>query len=241
MQGLINARPHQPAASRNGAPVDAPPEIVMPRETPPTLAGSVSPALCSARALLSAMETPKRGVTAGRGGEPSSAPRRTWAPSTPSWAPAATPSSARPWRWKNLRRRRSRGAPCRPTSCRLTFAPRCRRVRRRSAGALPRLRRPLAPGGRGPAALRDVVLGAPARHAGASVEGCTRRRWRSMPACRAGSRPSGQARPEAGALRRKASAISIRRAIHSRARRRSSSCSTPSKALNRPGRPTMRR
>ncbi|MEM1428940.1 MAG: amidohydrolase family protein [Pseudomonadota bacterium] len=62
--GLINAHLHSPAAFLKGALVDAPLEIFMLRETPPTLGGAESPALCRARALLSAMEMLKRGITA---------------------------------------------------------------------------------------------------------------------------------------------------------------------------------
>ena len=62
--GLINAHLHSPAAFLKGALVDAPLEIFMLRETPPTLGGSESPAVCRARALLSAMEMLKRGITA---------------------------------------------------------------------------------------------------------------------------------------------------------------------------------
>jgi cytosine/adenosine deaminase-related metal-dependent hydrolase len=62
--GLVNAHLHSPAAFLKGALVDAPLEIFMLRETPPTLGGDESPALCRARALLSAMEMLKRGVTA---------------------------------------------------------------------------------------------------------------------------------------------------------------------------------
>ncbi|MEM1066269.1 MAG: amidohydrolase family protein [Pseudomonadota bacterium] len=62
--GLINAHLHSPAAFLKGALVDAPLEIFMLRETPPTLGGTESPALCRARALLSAIEMLKRGITA---------------------------------------------------------------------------------------------------------------------------------------------------------------------------------
>src|SRR6056297_903166 len=62
--GLINAHLHSPAAFLKGALVDAPLEIFMLRETPPTLEGAESSALCRARALLSAAEMLKRGITA---------------------------------------------------------------------------------------------------------------------------------------------------------------------------------
>lgn len=62
--GLVNAHLHSPAAFLKGALVDAPLEIFMLRETPPTLGGAESPAVCRARALLSAMEMLKRGITA---------------------------------------------------------------------------------------------------------------------------------------------------------------------------------
>ena len=62
--GLINAHLHSPAAFLKGALEGAPLEIFMLRETPPTLGGSESPAICRARALLSAMEMLKRGITA---------------------------------------------------------------------------------------------------------------------------------------------------------------------------------
>ena len=61
--GLINAHLHSPAAFLKGALVDAPLEIFMLRETPPTLAGTESPRMCRARALLSAIEMLKRGIT----------------------------------------------------------------------------------------------------------------------------------------------------------------------------------
>lgn len=61
--GLINAHLHSPAAFLKGALVDAPLEIFMLRETPPTLAGTESPRVCRSRALLSAMEMLKRGIT----------------------------------------------------------------------------------------------------------------------------------------------------------------------------------
>ncbi|WP_205648702.1 amidohydrolase family protein [Acuticoccus kandeliae] len=64
MPGLVNAHLHSPAAFLKGALVDAPLEIFMLRETPPTLGGTESPAICRARALLSAMEMLKRGITA---------------------------------------------------------------------------------------------------------------------------------------------------------------------------------
>jgi cytosine/adenosine deaminase-related metal-dependent hydrolase len=62
--GLINAHLHSPAAFLKGALEGAPLEIFMLRETPPTLGGTESPAICRARALLSAMEMLKRGITA---------------------------------------------------------------------------------------------------------------------------------------------------------------------------------
>lgn len=62
--GLINAHLHSPAAFLKGALVDAPLEIFMLRETPPTLGGAEDPVICRARALLSAVEMLKRGVTA---------------------------------------------------------------------------------------------------------------------------------------------------------------------------------
>ncbi len=62
--GLVNAHLHSPAAFLKGALIDAPLEIFMLRETPPTLGGTESPAICRARALLSAMEMLKRGITA---------------------------------------------------------------------------------------------------------------------------------------------------------------------------------
>ena len=62
--GLINSHFHSPAAFLKGALVDAPLEIFMLRETPPTLKGLESPAICRARALLSAVEMLKRGITA---------------------------------------------------------------------------------------------------------------------------------------------------------------------------------
>lgn len=62
--GLINAHLHSPAAFLKGALVDAPLEIFMLRETPPTMGGVESAAVCRARALLSGMEMLKRGITA---------------------------------------------------------------------------------------------------------------------------------------------------------------------------------
>ena len=62
--GLINAHLHSPAAFLKGALVDAPLEIFMLRETPPTLEGAEAPSVCRARALLVAMEMLKRGITA---------------------------------------------------------------------------------------------------------------------------------------------------------------------------------
>ena len=62
--GLINSHLHSPAAFLKGALVDAPLEIFMLREMPPTLKGFESPAICRARALLSAVEMLKRGITA---------------------------------------------------------------------------------------------------------------------------------------------------------------------------------
>ncbi len=62
--GLINSHLHSPAAFLKGALVDAPLEIFMLRETPPTLKGFESPEICRARALLSAVEMLKRGITA---------------------------------------------------------------------------------------------------------------------------------------------------------------------------------
>lgn len=62
--GLINAHLHSPAAFLKGALEGAPLEIFMLWETPPTLGGSESPAICRARALLSASEMLKRGITA---------------------------------------------------------------------------------------------------------------------------------------------------------------------------------
>lgn len=64
LPGLINAHLHSPAAFLKGALVDAPLEIFMLRETPPTLGGSESAAICRARALLGAIEMLKRGITA---------------------------------------------------------------------------------------------------------------------------------------------------------------------------------
>lgn len=61
--GLVNAHLHSPAAFLKGALADAPLEIFMLRETPPTLGGAENPAICRARALLSAMEMLKRGIT----------------------------------------------------------------------------------------------------------------------------------------------------------------------------------
>ena len=61
--GLINSHLHSPAAFLKGALVDAPLEVFMLRETPPTLKGLESPAVCRARALLSAIEMLKRGIT----------------------------------------------------------------------------------------------------------------------------------------------------------------------------------
>ncbi|MEM9394575.1 MAG: amidohydrolase family protein [Pseudomonadota bacterium] len=62
--GLVNAHLHSPAAFLKGALEGAPLEIFMLRETPPTLGGSESAKVCRARALLSAMEMLKRGITA---------------------------------------------------------------------------------------------------------------------------------------------------------------------------------
>lgn len=64
MPGLVNAHLHSPAAFLKGALEGAPLEIFMLRETPPTLGGTESAAICGARALLSAMEMLKRGITA---------------------------------------------------------------------------------------------------------------------------------------------------------------------------------
>ena len=62
--GLINSHLHSSAAFLKGALVDAPLEVFMLRETPPTLKGFESPAVCRARTLLSSIEMLKRGITA---------------------------------------------------------------------------------------------------------------------------------------------------------------------------------